>query len=685
AEKQRELESKFRTALNAGNNYMAQKSYTNAKSSFEEALTYKPDDITAKNRLAEASNLILQEQAKQTAFQAKKMQYDGFVSNADKFFASKDYSSAKSEYLKAAQVLPDEQYPKQRVQEIDRLATLAEAEKQRELESKFRTALNAGNNYMAQKSYTNAKSSFEEALTYKPDDITAKNRLAEANNLIRQEQGQQAALQAKKSQYDGFISNADKFFASKDYPSAKSEYLKAAQVLPGEQYPKQRIQEIDRLVADEARAKRETEANYQRAITAANNSFNQKSYANAKASYQEALSFKSDDNLAKSRILEIDNILKQQMAEQAALQAKQKQYDDLVARADGLFNQKNYTAAKDQYKSALQVMPEQTHPQQRITEIDRLMAEEQKLLAENQAKENAYKQAITRADGLFSSKQYEQAKTEYNNALSVKPSETYPKTRITEIDRLILQQQQAQTKETNYKNAVAEADRLFAEKKYSESKASYSKALGVMPSEQYPKAQIAKIDNLLAEAEKLRQQELAKQKQYDGLVAQADKLFTANNYPQAKEIYQKALAIKPDEQYPRARIARIDEIYALVAQQQKKQAASTSTPSQNQPATAKKVVPSELKFKNDSERDIYLAGLKREYPDGVTLEVYKEKFKVTSRYVIIRGNEVNELREVYFSNYGGREYSMNGKPITQMYFESQVKPRDGEKFVKFEY
>ncbi|MFO7656700.1 MAG: hypothetical protein R6W78_06500, partial [Bacteroidales bacterium] len=535
------------------------------------------------------------------------------------------------------------------------------------------------------KSYTNAISSFEEALTYKPGDINVKNRLAEANNLSRQEQAQQTALQAKKTQYDGIISNADKFFASKDFTSAKSEYLKATQVLPDEQYPKQRVQEIDRLIADDARAKRETEAGYQGAINSANTHYTRKSYENAKASYQEALGYKPDDILAKNRILEIDNILKQQMADQAALQAKQKQYDDLVARADGLFNQKNYPVAKEQYQNAIQVMSNQPYPQQKIAEIDRLLAEEQKLLADNQAKENAYNQAIRSADGLFSSKQYEQAKAGYNNALALKPAEAYPKTRITEIDRLILQQQQTLTKETNYKNEVTEADRLFAEKKYPESKASYNKALGLMPSEQYPKSQIAKIDNLLAEAGKIKQQELANQKQYDNLIAQADKLFTASNYPQAKEIYQQALAIKPDEQYPRARIARIDEIYAMVAQQQKKQGTTTTTSAQGQSATAKKIVPAELKFKNDSERDIYLAGLKREYPDGVTLEVYKEKFKVTSRYVIIRGNEVNELREIYFSNYGGREYSLNGKPITQMYFDSQVKPRDGEKFVKFEY
>jgi hypothetical protein len=46
---------------------------------------------------------------------------------------------------------------------------------------------------------------------------------------------------------------------------------------------------------------------------------------------------------------------------------------------------------------------------------------------------------------------------------------------------------------------------------------------------------------------------------------------------------------------------------------------------------------------------------------------------------------VNEFREIHYLTYGGKQFSMNGKPITQMYFESQVKPREGEYFKKFEY
>jgi len=193
-------------------------------------------------------------------------------------------------------------------------------------------------------------------------------------------------LQAKKTQYDGIVVKADGYYDKKDFTSARSEYLKASQVLPDEQYPRQRVQEIDRLIAADLQKQRELEAKYQSAVNAANSYFTQKAYANAKTSYQEALTYKPDDNLAKTRILEIENIQRQDMAQQAALQAKQKQYNDLIAKADGLFNAKRYPEAKNEYKNAQLVMSDQSYPKQKIEEIDRLIAEQQKILADNQAK-----------------------------------------------------------------------------------------------------------------------------------------------------------------------------------------------------------------------------------------------------------------------------------------------------------
>ncbi len=82
----------------------------------------------------------------------------------------------------------------------------------------------------------------------------------------------------------------------------------------------------------------------------------------------------------------------------------------------------------------------------------------------------------------------------------------------------------------------------------------------------------------------------------------------------------------------------------------------------------------ELNFKNESERQNYLDELKKKYPSGITLEKYTEQYKEILRYIIIREDKAQEYRQVRFLTYNGYQYSVSGKPITQQYFQSQVKP-----------
>ena len=80
-----------------------------------------------------------------------------------------------------------------------------------------------------------------------------------------------------------------------------------------------------------------------------------------------------------------------------------------------------------------------------------------------------------------------------------------------------------------------------------------------------------------------------------------------------------------------------------------------------------------------------MAELRKKYPEGVTLETYKEKYKTTKRFIVIRKGDTEEFRMVHFTNWGGKEYSVNGKPITAQYFESQTSSRSGEYYKEFEF
>ena len=48
-----------------------------------------------------------------------------------------------------------------------------------------------------------------------------------------------------------------------------------------------------------------------------------------------------------------------------------------------------------------------------------------------------YKEAITKADGLFKIKQYNEAKTQYENALIAKANDSYAKGKLIEIEKIL--------------------------------------------------------------------------------------------------------------------------------------------------------------------------------------------------------------------------------------------------------
>ena len=90
--------------------------------------------------------------------------------------------------------------------------------------------------------------------------------------------------------------------------------------------------------------------------------------------------------------------------------------------------------AKAAYQRALALKGNEIYPQQKIAEIDAMVNEQQRLENEKRAKEQQYRDLISRADELFTVKNFSDAKNAYQQALAINPTEGYPRQKITEID-----------------------------------------------------------------------------------------------------------------------------------------------------------------------------------------------------------------------------------------------------------
>ncbi|MBN2486562.1 MAG: hypothetical protein JXB34_11365, partial [Bacteroidales bacterium] len=334
------------------------------------------------------------------------------------------------------------------------------------------------------------------------------------------------------------------------------------------------------------------------------------------------------------------------------------------------------------YALAMQVMPEKTYPLQKINEINSLLAEAARIEREKLDKQALYDKTVLLADKHLSDKNFILARQEYTNALNVFPSEQYPKTKIEEIEQqlALLQQEESKRKdaEQKFSAAIAQADELFKNKKYIDARGFYKQANEIKPADVHSASQVKRIDAMLAQMEAEQKMKVEADMRYNELIANADNKFGTHDYKAARQLYLNALEVKPNETYPREQVKKADERLKILAKADIKQ---VTTESGSTTAGSTKI--SDLSFKNESEREKYLASLKEKYPEGITLEIYKEGNKTTKRYIVVRSGEVHEFREIAFT-WGGQQYSVDGKPTNLLYLQSQVKPRTGESFVEKE-
>ncbi len=533
---QKAADSRYANSIGKADSMLLAKAYLPAKVEFQNASKMKPDEVYPKNKIVEI-NMILFNLEKQ---KAQESLYTASIAKADKLFAEKSYAAAIAEYKNALSLKSGETYPAEKVEEIGKI--LADIAAAKSLDDKYAGIIANADKLLAAKSYDQAKVEYQNGANVKPAATYPAQKIAEIDKILTDI----AAARSLDENYQSALANADKLFAEKSYDLAKTDYTKASGLKPAEQYPKTKIAEIDGIQAAITKQKALDEE-YAALILQADKSLADKSYEPSKGQYQSALKLKPAEQYPKEKIAEIDKAL----GEMASIKELENKYAAAIANADKLLAQKSFAPARTEFVNASSLKPQESYPRDKIAEIDALLAN----LAAAKALDDKYAGIIANADKLLAAKTYEQARSEYQNAGSVKPAETYPVLKIAEIDKILADIAATKSLEENYKAVIANADRLLAEKSYELAKSDYAKASGLKPAEQYPKTKIAEIDAALAAIAKQK----ALEEEYAATLANADKLLADKSYEPAKGQYQSALKIKPAEQYPKDKITEIDK------------------------------------------------------------------------------------------------------------------------------
>lgn len=504
-----ELDRKYQEAIARANGLFDQKSYPEARPVYESALQYKPGDVFANGRIREIDDLM--------ALLAKQKQYNELIAQADKDYKAKDFDKAIESYNQANKLSPQEQYPQSQIALINK--EKADQLKSAQLDADFNAAMEAGNNFGRQKDHLQALAAFKRALSLKSDNKLAQDKIAETELAI-------VAVESEKK-YQQAIQLADQALAAGDLQKAKTQFQEALNLKPEETYPNQKLNEI---------ALTETlEKQFQDLIVSAESAFAAQKLQESLKFYSDALVLKPKETGVQTKITELKNLL--------AVQAADQEYANLIAQADKAFENDQLEVSLSDYSKAMQLKKNEQYPKAQIKRIE------------------DYSAKVKVAEKQFASKELDNAMASYNAALVLKPNDALATAKLAEIKKALDEQKQLEERQKAeqlmYANAIAAADQLFNSANYTESIQKYREASGIKPSESYPTKRIKEIETIL---DGIAKENARKEKEFQTLIARADKSFTAKEYPNATADYQKALEFKPENEYALSQIRKIEDI-----------------------------------------------------------------------------------------------------------------------------
>jgi cytochrome c-type biogenesis protein CcmH/NrfG len=563
----------YEEAIKLADKYYAENKLMDAKAYYQMALKYKSDDTYARRKMTEVVD-------KMKSFLSKEDEYYDIIDLADVLYDQMALDKALEQYQKALNVIPGDEYAQEQMAKIRQI----QSDQQEKLAS-FDKAMEEGNKALAENKFDEAISAYNTARSIFPDKPFPSEQIELARKMKDDYQKKQVLFDQEKEEaerylliknyavalqhfenayeifpenekvnariaeirpkaenqrkYNELVDAADELYISKDFMGAMAKYRQAADLWPENSYPKDMMGKIDVQLGLQ---RKDLDKNYQKSIRKADSLLAAEEFTAAQGAYKLALNLKPDETYPKTKLAEIDAHFE---AQQKAFEAN---YQQMVAKADSLFDAKQYMPAKEQYEFALTIKPEDPYPQQKLKDIDQELA----LIAEHEKKDKEYNDLIAEGDQLFNDGHYDLAVSKYKQAQAIKSFDDYPGKRIEEIQLLLLNAAKQKELDEKYGNQIMLASRLFREDKLEEAKMSYANALDLKPDELLPKQQIHKIDSIIDR--RARQAEI--DAIYQTHLNKADSLFNLQEYENAITAYEEALSVKPEGTEAQERLAK---------------------------------------------------------------------------------------------------------------------------------
>ncbi|KAF0129655.1 MAG: hypothetical protein FD155_2247 [Bacteroidetes bacterium] len=516
----------YENTIKSANEKFDTKDYISAKTYYEMALRLKADDAFASKRLSETITLIQKQMELQEVFYT-------YLDQGDQLQKSGSETEALASYQKALEIFPQDKYVSAQVSAISEKLRLASEKTQQ-----FEQYTNLGNKLFSEYKFDEAIVQFNLANGLFPNDAQILKKISETQLAISKRNENEKVFQQ-------LMLDADSQAKRKNYPLAIEKINEALKILPENDNALSKLTEIQTL---------ETQQNaYNDQLAKADRAYEQKELESARSLYQKALEIWPDQAYALDMISRINQTLNNEELN------RKKAIDNALAEAASLFDAQNFEAALVAYNNVLTLDPENEIAGKKLIDLTLLIAANK---AAQQAL-NKFNELITSGDQFSTKGDFDNALTNYRQALALFPDDAAVKVKISQTEEAEKNQLAKAELDAKYQKIVTDADNLFNAGKLADARKLYEQALLIDATRPTPASQILIIDKTL-EQQLLAQQQ--QEKKYSDLITTADQLIVDKKLELAIDQYRQALQIKPIESYPSEQINRLEAQLASMAE-----------------------------------------------------------------------------------------------------------------------
>lgn len=265
----KDINDRYNAIIAEADRMYESKSYKDAKVQYQNALAVVAGDAYATEMIARLDPLIAQQDAEEAARIAAEQEAARLAAEAEAARIAAEQEAARLAAEEAARKAAEEEAARLAAEaEAARLAAEAAAAAEAARQAQIQDILGAANGLLAEEKYVEAKNKYQEVFAVDAGNAIATAKIAEIDGILAQiaaaeeaariererlaeaERLERERIESLRPQYNTFVKEGDKQYASKSFDKAVEAYAKAEELNIGETYPTEMIARINKIIED---------------------------------------------------------------------------------------------------------------------------------------------------------------------------------------------------------------------------------------------------------------------------------------------------------------------------------------------------------------------------------------------------------------------------------------------------